>query len=205
MAGTQFEACDARRAFPCWDEPSLKAVFSIRLRVPEALVALSNMQIIGEKKVDNLIEYLYADTPIVSTYLIAYVVGDLEFLETSTKEGVKVRVYAVKGQGQRGKFALDVASRTLSFFTKYFDCAYPLPKMDLVALPDFAAGAMENWGLVTFRSVYLLFDEKSSSLKTKQNVAYVVGHELAHQVFQSLIISSGLVILSRWNGGLTCG
>lgn len=182
MAGTQFEACDARRAFPCWDEPALKATFAISLKVQKDLVALSNMNVIESKSDGNFIEYKYAKTPLVSTYLIAYVVGDLEYLETTTPENVLFRVYTIKGQRHTGKFALDVGARTLSFFTKYFDIPYPLPKMDMVALPDFAAGAMENWGLVTYRSVYLLFDEKKSSLKAKQGVAYVVGHELAHQV-----------------------
>jgi aminopeptidase 2 len=129
----------------------------------------------------------FAKSPIMSTYLVAWVVGELEYIEDKTKEGVVVRVYTLPGESSQGKFALRVGKETLSFFTEYFDIPYPLPKMDMVAIPDFGAGAMENWGLVTYRNMYLLFDDNGSSTKTKQNVAYVVGHELAHQWFGNLV------------------
>ncbi|PJF20032.1 Peptidase M1, membrane alanine aminopeptidase domain-containing protein [Paramicrosporidium saccamoebae] len=187
MGATQFESTDARQALPCWDEPAVKATFDVTLVIPEGQVGLSNMDITSSETSNGKTTLKFRRTPIMSTYLLAWVVGDLESIETTNKHGVTVRVFSTKGDIHQGKFALDVASRTLDFFTDYFDIKYPLPKMDMVAIPDFSAGAMENWGLVTYRTAYLLFDEKNSSLKTKQNVAYVVGHELAHQWFGNLV------------------
>lgn len=188
MSVTQFEATDARRAFPCWDEPSKKATFDISITAAKHLTVLTNMdEVEAVNKDGGLVEHKFRTTPLVSTYLIAWALGEFDSIETVNKHGVKVRVFATEGQTDKGKFALDVAARTLDFFTEYFGIAYPLPKMDMLAVHDFSAGAMENWGLVTYRAVYLLFDEESSSLKTKQNVAYVVGHELAHQWFGNLV------------------
>ena len=187
MSVTQFEATDARRAFPCWDEPSKKATFDISITAAKHLTVLSNMDQVESVAHDGVVEHKFRRTPLVSTYLIAWALGEFDSIETVNKHGVKVRVFATEGQADKGKFALDVAARTLDFFTEYFGIAYPLPKMDMLAVHDFSAGAMENWGLVTYRSIYLLFDEESSSLKTKQNVAYVVGHELAHQWFGNLV------------------
>jgi aminopeptidase 2 len=188
MGATQFESTDARQALPCWDEPAVKSTFSITLVIPEHLTGLSNMDIIEREELPGgKVAIKFRKSPIMSTYLLAWVVGDLESIETVNKHGVTVRVFSTKGDIHQGKFALDVASRTLDFFTEYFDIEYPLPKMDMVAIPDFSAGAMENWGLVTYRTAYLLFDEAGSSLKTKQSVAYVVGHELAHQWFGNLV------------------
>ncbi|KAJ3182652.1 Aminopeptidase 2 mitochondrial [Geranomyces variabilis] len=198
MVVTQFEATDCRRALPSWDEPNLKATFDVVLNIEKNLTALSNMNAIEEKDVTidgkALKAVHFATTPIMSTYLLAFAVGDLEYIETtSTAKSpadavpVTVRVYTLPGQKEQGRFALEVCARTLEFFSEYFDVAYPLPKMDLIAIPDFSAGAMENWGLVTYREIYVLYDEKSSSAKAKESVAYVVGHELAHQWFGNLV------------------
>ncbi|EGF76262.1 hypothetical protein BATDEDRAFT_28626 [Batrachochytrium dendrobatidis JAM81] len=194
---TQFEATDCRRAIPCWDEPNLKATFDVKLIVDPVFCALSNMNQTEERTVQHenksLKEITFARTPIMSTYLLAMAVGDFEYIETMAQpkmpanaKPITVRVYTLKGQSHLGKFALDVGARTLEYFSEYFDLAYPLPKMDMIAIPDFGAGAMENWGLVTYREVMLLVDENTSA-PAKQGVAYVVGHELAHQWFGNLV------------------
>ncbi|RUS74701.1 hypothetical protein EGW08_017531, partial [Elysia chlorotica] len=189
-AVTQFEATDARRAFPCWDEPAIKATFDVTLVVPSDKVALSNMPIISDKAVEEdegLKEVSYSTTPIMSTYLLAFVVGEFDFVEGADANGVAVRVYTPVGKSEQGNFALDVAVKTLPFYNDYFGIAYPLPKVDLIAIPDFSAGAMENWGLITYRETALLVDPENSSARCKQWVALVVGHELAHQWFGNLV------------------
>ncbi|GAQ88892.1 aminopeptidase M1 [Klebsormidium nitens] len=190
LATTQFEATDARRAFPSWDEPAQKAKFDITLVVPSALTALSNMPVVSETdNGDGTKSVHFAETPICSTYLVAFIVGELEKVEGKTKEGVDVRVFTTPGKKEQGRFALEVAAKILSFFNDYFGIDYPLPKSDLVAIPDFAAGAMENWGLITFRETALLVDENTSATG-RQRVAYVVAHELAHQWFGNLVTMS---------------
>ncbi|XP_032800594.1 puromycin-sensitive aminopeptidase isoform X1 [Petromyzon marinus] len=189
-AVTQFEATDARRAFPCWDEPGIKATFDVTLIVPQDRVALSNMNVLERKPHEadpELVEVRYARTPIMSTYLLAFVVGEFDFVEARSSDGVLVRVYTPLGKSEQGKFALEVATKTLPFYKDYFNVPYPLPKIDLIAIADFAAGAMENWGLVTYRETALLVDPKNSSSASKQWVALVVGHELAHQWFGNLV------------------
>eukprot|EP00850_Spirogloea_muscicola_P007713 SM000039S14543 [mRNA] locus=s39:838687:844494:+ [translate_table: standard] len=194
LATTQFEATEARKALPCWDEPALKAVFDVTLVVPKGLIGLSNMPQIGEEVRDDGSRAVhFADTPVMSSYLLAFVVGDVQKITTSTKEGVEVNVYTTPGRTDEGQFALKVAADILSFFTSYFGIPYPLPKADLIAIPDFAMGAMENWGLVTFRETALLVDEANASAATRQRVAYVVSHELAHQWF------GNLVTMQWWN------
>ncbi|MDP3947704.1 MAG: M1 family metallopeptidase, partial [bacterium] len=187
-AATQFEATDARRAFPCWDEPDRKAVFKVELVVPSGLTALSNMPVsYVEELADCLTRVAYEPTPKMSTYLVAFVVAELECLEAPGPRGIPIRVYTTPGKQEHGRFALDVAQFTLNYFEKWFGVPYPLPKLDMVALPDFAAGAMENWGLVTYRETALLIDPANSSAAAKQRVAEVVEHELAHMWFGNLV------------------
>ncbi len=187
IATTQFEAVHAREAFVCIDEPSAKAVFEIKLIVPKALTAISNTNPTSETVEDDRKTVTFAPTPKMSTYLVAYIIGEFEYLEKTTPEGVVVRTYATPGNTYQLEFALDIAVRTLSFYTEYFDIPYPLPKLDMIAVPDFAAGAMENWGAVTYRDTALLLDPEKTSLSNKQRVAEVVMHELAHQWFGNLV------------------
>ncbi|OIR58265.1 MAG: M1 family aminopeptidase [Amphiamblys sp. WSBS2006] len=187
IATTQFEPADARRAFPCFDEPERKAVFEISLRVDKAHTALSNMDVKSVSDGEEKKTVCFNPTPLCSTYLVAFIVGELESIETTSKEGVSIRCFTVPGKIEQARFALDVTSKCLSVFTKHFKIPYPLSKLDSVAIPDFSFGAMENWGLVTYRETALLYSERQSSTAAKQRVAAVVCHELAHQWFGNLV------------------
>merc|ERR1712166_219209 len=188
MGTTQFEAIDARRAFPCWDEPARKAVFAITLTVPSAMAAVSNMPELEAGSVSaTKRRYKFADTPIMSTYLVAWCVGEFDFIQDQSSRGVVIRVYTPPGKVEQGRFALDAACKTLDFYEEYFGIEYPLAKLDMMAITEFAAGAMENWGLVTYRVVDLMIDSSRATVSQLQRVASVVTHELAHQWFGNLV------------------
>ncbi|EEH16887.2 hypothetical protein PABG_06974 [Paracoccidioides brasiliensis Pb03] len=200
MLSTQFEACDARQAFPCFDEPNLKATFDFEIETPKYLVALSNMPVKETRQgsLEDLQFVKFERTPVMSTYLLAWAVGDFEYVEALTERkyngaSIPVRVYTTRGLKEQARFALDYAHRTIDYFSEIFQIDYPLPKSDLLAVHEFAMGAMENWGLVTYRTTAVLFEEGKSDAKYKNRVAYVIAHELAHQWF------GNLVTMDWWN------
>jgi puromycin-sensitive aminopeptidase len=195
IATTQFEATDARRAFPCWDEPEHKAVFAVTLLVPEELQAVSNTRPISDTPTgDGRRRIEFADSMKMSTYLVAFVVGPLEFTDPVDVDGVPLRVVHTPGRGHLANFALDAGAFALRYFADYYAIPYPGDKVDLVAIPDFAFGAMENLGCVTFRETLLLVDPDSVTQPELQRVTDVINHELAHMWF------GDLVTMRWWNG-----
>jgi puromycin-sensitive aminopeptidase len=195
IAATQFEATDARRGFPCWDEPAFKAVFGVTLVIPGALVAVSNARVTGESPAGaGRKAVAFADTIRMSTYLVAFVVGDLEATDPVMVGATPLRVWCVPGKRHLARFALDVGAFTLEFFEGYYGLPYPGDKLDMLAIPDFAAGAMENLGAITYRETALLVDEAVASHTERERVADVVAHEIAHMWF------GDLVTMLWWNG-----
>jgi puromycin-sensitive aminopeptidase len=191
LATTQFEAVHAREAFVCIDEPSAKAIFEISLTVPHDMTAISNAPVASEGAAQFGYKTVsFQPTLKMSTYLIAFMVGEFEFIEHVTSDGTIIRTYATPGVTGQLTFALDTAVKILAYFNEYFDIPYPWTKLDLIAIPDFAAGAMENWAAITFRETALLLDPARASLANKQRVALVVAHELAHQWFGDLVTMS---------------
>jgi aminopeptidase N len=172
-------------AFPCWDEPGVKATFTVSILLPAHLTALSNMPEVssthvsskegGGKEGDGSLwkRVVFDKSPKMSTYLLAWAIGEFDFVQAATKGGVAIRVYSPPGRGPQGQFALDVAVRSLDFYDDFFKTPYPLPKLDMICITEFAAGAMENWGLVTYRETALMVDEVRA-----QHTAYITHHTL---------------------------
>jgi aminopeptidase N len=186
MLGTQFEATDARRFFPCWDEPAFRARFQLTVVVPENWLAVSNMPIDSEQKIAGGKEVRFAPTPPMSSYLNLFVAGELDFIESQVGP-TQIRVIATKGKAELGRYALDASAEILKYYNDYFGVPYPLPKLDQIAIPGGFGGAMENWGGITYYESRLLFDPKNSSGETKQNIYEVLAHEMAHMWFGDLV------------------
>ncbi|XP_019216757.1 aminopeptidase Ey [Oreochromis niloticus] len=198
MATTQMQPTDARKSFPCFDEPAMKAYFYITLIHDRGTTALSNGKEIETTEINldgqDLLKTVFERTEKMSTYLLAFIVSDYDYIGNSI-DGVEIRIFARKsaiaaGQGQ---YALSKTGPILKFFEQYYDSKYPLPKSDQIAIPDFNAGAMENWGLITYRETALLYDEAFSSNANKERIATIIAHELAHMWF------GNLVTLRWWN------
>jgi aminopeptidase N len=194
LLATQFESHYARQAFPVIDEPSAKATFDLTLKSEQGVTVLGNMPVKWQRSEDGQLITAFETTPRMSSYLLAWVVGDLQKKTAKTKSGVEINIWATLAHEHNNlDFALDIATRTIDFFDEFFGVPYPLPKSDHVALPDFSAGAMENWGLITYREIALLVDPENTSIATKEYVALVIAHELSHQWF------GNLVTMEWWN------
>ena len=186
-AASQFEATDARRAYPSFDEPDYKATFDITAVADKGQVAISNYKVVsdtpgpGDKHTVK-----FATTAKMSSYLAALIVGNFEYIEGAV-DGIPIRVYSTPGKKEMGKFALQAAEHIVGYYDKYFGIKYPYGKLDLIGLPDFSAGAMENMGCITFREVILLIDEKQGSVGLKKAIASVTSHEIAHMWFGDLV------------------
>jgi aminopeptidase N len=196
LASTQFESTDARRAFPCWDEPAFKAVFQVTLVVDEKVTAISNARVLRETPLPGTgkKEVVFADSIKMSTYLVAFIVGEFGSTDPVRVGNAPLRVWAVPGKGHLAKFAQEIGAFSLAFFSRYYDIAYPGDKLDLIAIPDFASGAMENLGAITFRETALLVDAGKATRAELERVADVVSHENAHMWF------GDLVTMKWWNG-----
>ncbi len=192
LATTQLEATYARRLFPCYDNPNMKSTFDVSILVDPKLTALSNMPLQFKKQIKNKILFKFQTTLPMSTYLLYIGIGKFEFLTGYYKKTL-IRIVTTENNSSKGKFALKLTKKFLMYYSNYFGIEYELPKLDLIAIPDFAAGAMENWGAITFRESYLLYDEKKSTIKTKQTIAEIISHELVHQWF------GNLVTMKWWN------
>ena len=194
LFATQFESHHAREVFPCVDEPAAKATYDVTLVTDPELTVLGNMPVVQQEENDDTLTTVFDQTPRMSSYLLAFVVGELHRKTACTKSGVEVNIWATPAQSEDTlDFALDIATRSIDFYNEYFGMPYPLPKSDHVALPDFSSGAMENWGLITYRESCLLADPKLTPESSKRFIATVIAHELSHQWF------GNLVTMQWWN------
>ena len=194
LLATQFESHHAREVFPCIDEPAAKATYDLMLITKPGLTALSNMPVKWSEEKNGLMTTCFEQTPRMSSYLLAFVAGELHKKTARTNSGVEVNVWATPAQSEDTlDFALDIDTRSIDFYDEYFGVPYPLPKSDHVALPDFSSGAMENWGLITYRESCLLADPKLTPESSKRFIATVIAHELSHQWF------GNLVTMQWWN------
>ena len=195
IATTQFEATDARRAFPCWDEPDLKATYTVTLVVDDGLLAVSNSAEVGRQNLDSgKVRVEFARTMKMSTYLVAFIVGDLEATGPVDVDGTPLRIIAPPGNSGLTPFALEMGAHALRYFSQYYDIPYPGDKLDMIAIPDFAWGAMENLGCITYRETALLLDRDNATQAEMTRVADVIAHEIAHMWF------GDLVTMKWWNG-----
>lgn len=194
LLATQFESHHAREVFPCIDEPEAKATFELTLETDPGVTVLGNQPIRVQIMMDGRLRTSFEETPRMSTYLLAWIVGELHKKTAATKRGIEVNVWATPAQPRQTlDFALDIATRSIDFYESYFGVEYPLPKSDHVALPDFSSGAMENWGLITYRESCLLADPQLTPVASKRSIATVITHELSHQWF------GNLVTMQWWN------
>ena len=194
LLATQFESHHAREVFPCIDEPEAKATFDLTLTTEPNITVLGNMPIKIQRTEDKKLVTIFNTTPRMSTYLLAWATGELHKKSAKTQDGVEVNIWATPAQKPESlDYALTIATRTIDFFNDYFGTPYPLPKSDHIALPDFSSGAMENWGLITYREMALLADPAITSVSAKRYIAKVIAHELSHQWF------GNLVTMKWWN------
>lgn len=194
LFATQFESHHAREVFPCVDEPAAKAEYDLTLVTRTGITVLGNMPVKYEEENGNSLTTTFEKTPRMSSYLLAFVIGELHKKSARTKSGVEVNVWSTPAQNENTlDFALDIATRSIDFYDEYFGVKYPLPKSDHVALPDFSSGAMENWGLITYRESCLLADPELTPESSRRFIATVIAHELSHQWF------GNLVTMQWWN------
>lgn len=194
LFATQFESHHAREVFPCVDEPAAKAEYDLTLITRPGITVLGNMPVKSEEENGDSLTTIFEKTPRMSSYLLAFVIGELHKKSARTKSGVEVNVWATPAQNENTlDFALDIATRSIDFYDEYFGVKYPLPKSDHVALPDFSSGAMENWGLITYRESCLLADPELTPESSRRFIATVIAHELSHQWF------GNLVTMNWWN------
>lgn len=187
LIATQFESHHAREVFPCIDEPEAKATFDLTLVTPKGQTVLANTPIKTQETSGSKTTTSFEASPIMSSYLLAFVFGDLVYKEAKTKNNVPVRTYATEANKDLLDFSIGLGVKCIDFFEEYFNTPYPLAKLDMVALPEFSSGAMENWGLITYRESMLLTDPKISSIESQQITAYVVAHESSHMWFGNLV------------------